>query len=69
MQQIKQCHWCGEKLLGLVSDFVHCIRCNERRLVEGLTPTFDPCPICMTVKSRVEAMKPNFEMKRGERHG
>ena len=47
----KECHWCGEKLQGLVSEFVHCIRCNERRVIEGLSKTFDPCPVCMTLKS------------------
>ena len=47
----KECHWCGEKLQGLVSEFVHCVRCNERRVIEGLSKTFDPCPFCMILKS------------------
>ena len=47
----KACHWCGDELQGLFSEFVHCIRCNERRLIEGLSRTFDPCPVCMTLKS------------------
>jgi len=52
----KDCHWCGDELQGLLSEFVHCVRCNERRLIEGLSKTFDPCPVCMTLKSeRVSA--------------
>ena len=49
---IKICHWCKEELHGLISDFVHCARCNERRLTEGLSKTFDPCHVCMTLKSK-----------------
>jgi|APSaa5957512535_1039671.scaffolds.fasta_scaffold02460_10 hypothetical protein len=48
---IKICHWCKEELHGLISDFVHCVRCNERRIVEGVNKIFDPCPICMAQKS------------------
>lgn len=48
----KDCHWCGDELQGLLSEFVHCIRCNERRLIEGLSKTFDPCPVCRTLKSK-----------------
>ncbi len=47
-----ECHWCGEKLEGLVSEFIHCTMCNERRIIEGLTHVFDPCPVCMTLKSK-----------------
>jgi len=49
---IRNCHWCGEKLEGLLAEFVHCVKCNERRIIEGITHTFDPCPICMTLKSK-----------------
>lgn len=48
----KDCHWCGSELQGLVLEFIHCIRCNERRVSEGTTNTFDPCPICMALKSK-----------------
>lgn len=49
---MSNCHWCGNKLQGIVSEFIHCIRCNERRLTEGLSKVFDPCPVCMILKSK-----------------
>lgn len=62
----KECHWCGEKLQGLVSKFVHCVSCNERRVIEGISRTFDPCPVCMTLKSeRSGFLKPNHEKTGG----
>ncbi len=50
--EANSCHWCGEKLQGLLAEFVHCVKCNERRIIEGLDHTYDACPTCMTVKSR-----------------
>jgi len=50
--EAKSCHWCKEELHGLLAEFVHCVRCNERRIIEGLNHTYDPCPVCMTAKSR-----------------
>jgi hypothetical protein len=41
----KKCHWCGNKLQGLLSEFIHCIQCNEKRLGK-VCRDFDPCPIC-----------------------
>lgn len=49
---VRNCHWCREELHGLLAEFVHCVRCNERRITEGLDHTFDPCPICMTWKAK-----------------
>jgi len=61
------CHWCGDKLQGLVSEFTHCIRCNERRLIEGISKTFDPCPVCMTLKSeRLQGHLESGGKKNGE---
>lgn len=48
----KYCHWCGDELLGVISEFTHCVRCNEKRVSGGTTNTFDPCHVCMTLKSR-----------------
>lgn len=50
--EMKTCHWCKDELHGLLVEFVHCVRCNERRIIEGLNHTYDPCPVCMTIKSR-----------------
>lgn len=62
MEEQNGCHWCGEKLEGLVSEFIHCVRCNERRVIEGLTHTFDPCPVCMILKSEKSSfLSPNYE--------
>ncbi|MDF2426985.1 MAG: hypothetical protein OPY07_06590 [Nitrosopumilus sp.] len=47
----KNCHWCGEELRGLLVEFVHCVKCNERRLTEGSDKMYDPCPLCMASKS------------------
>ncbi len=51
MADRKYCHWCREELQGLLVEFTHCVKCNERRLTEGLDKKFDPCPVCMTLKS------------------
>lgn len=62
---IRNCHWCKEELYGLLAEFVHCVRCNERRLIEGLDQTFDPCPVCMTLKSKKwDFLNPDNEKKR-----
>ena len=62
----KDCHWCGDKLQGLLSEFVHCVRCNERRVIEGLSGVFDPCPVCMTLKSeRSGFLKSDYEKMGG----
>lgn len=62
----KECHWCGDKLQGLLSEFAHCVRCNERRVIDGLSRTFDPCPVCMTLKSeRSRFLNPNYEKTGG----
>lgn len=59
---ISNCHWCGKELLGLLAEFVHCVICNERRLIEGVDKTFDPCPVCMTVKSRkLNFLNPDYK--------
>ena len=50
--ETNSCHWCGEELQGLLVEFVHCVRCNEKRLNEGLDQTFDICPTCMAYKSK-----------------
>ena len=50
--EVRRCHWCKEKLEGLLTEFVHCARCNERRIVEGIDQTLDSCPECMTLKSK-----------------
>ena len=47
-----QCHWCREKLQGLLLEFTHCPKCNERRLIEGIDQVFDPCPVCTNLKSK-----------------
>lgn len=49
---VKRCHWCTKELRGITSQFVHCPRCNQRRLTEGLDNIFDPCPVCMNLKSK-----------------
>jgi len=53
--EARVCHWCKDELQGLLVEFVHCITCNVRRLNEGLDKTFDPCPICRTLKSKGES--------------
>ena len=50
--EIRSCHWCKKQLEGILAEFVHCARCNERRLVEGIDQTYDPCHVCMTLKSK-----------------
>lgn len=62
------CHWCNSQLQGLLVEFVHCVRCNERRLNEGLDKTYDPCPQCMTIKSDRSRFSKS-DNDRGERNG
>jgi len=60
--EIKNCHWCKEELQGVLVEFVHCVRCNERRIIEGLNHRFDPCPVCMTLKSeKLRFLNPESE--------
>lgn len=66
---IRNCHWCGKELQGLLAEFVHCVRCNERRLIEGLDQTFDACPVCMTIKSRrLDIINPDNKKNGGSIH-
>lgn len=66
--EIKNCHWCKAELQGVLAEFVHCARCNERRIVEGLTHTFDPCPVCMTIKSKKLDFLDVDNIRNGGRH-
>jgi len=50
--KVRECHWCKTELHGLLAEFVHCARCNKRRISEGLDHTYDPCPVCMALKSK-----------------
>ena len=50
MTDRKYCHWCEDELQGVISEFTHCVKCNERRLTEGLDRMSDPCPQCMALK-------------------
>lgn len=62
----KNCHWCREELKGLLAEFVHCVRCNERRIIEGLTQTFDPCPVCMNIKLKKFDFLNPYNRRNGE---
>ena len=63
---IKNCHWCKAELQGLLVEFVHCVKCNERRLIEGIEGMFDPCPLCMTLKSKkMDFLNPINKKNRG----
>ncbi len=66
--EARACHWCREELQGLLVEFVHCVRCNERRLNEGLDRTYDACPLCMTIKSDRSRFSKS-DNDRGERNG
>lgn len=67
--EVDVCHWCKEELYGLLAEFTHCVRCNERRLIEGIDQTFDACPLCMAVKSRkLDFLNPDNEKNGGSIH-
>jgi len=67
--EANSCHWCGEELQGLLAEFIHCAKCNERRITEGIDHTYDICPYCMTLKSRrLDFLNPDNKRNGGGIH-
>jgi len=50
----KNCHNCGDKLEGILAEFTHCPKCNKIRIVEGFDDSYDPCHVCMNLKTKEE---------------
>lgn len=48
----KNCHNCGDKLEGILAEFTHCPKCNKIRIVEGFDDSYDPCHVCMNLKTK-----------------